>query len=391
MNTAYDLMITGGGIIGLAFALAVADTDLKIAIIESQPFPEPQVFKGYDVRVSAITRASEKFLTQIGAWQYLPAEKITAYQGMQVWDAGSSGHIEFDSSEVAQAELGFIIENRLLRQALLQALKMKTNIMVLAPLRLVSLQQQAQGVNVQTEAGDFISARLIVGADGANSWLRQQLNIQERAWEYNQQAIVATVRCEKNHEHIARQRFLTTGPLAFLPLSEPDLCSIVWSSREATRLMQLSEAEFAAELTEQFENKLGAVTLLDQRLSFPLKMRHAKQYVQEHCALIGDAIHTIHPLAGQGLNLGLADAACLAEVIKKAHSKQRDFSSLSTLRRYERSRKGSNWAMIASMEGFKRLFSNEQKPLIQIRSMGLNLVNSCNPLKNYFITQAMGL
>lgn len=391
MTKSYDIIVTGGGIIGLAFACALHNTGLRIAVIEGAEPPASTTFTGYDLRVSAITRASQRFLAQIGAWDLMPPARIAAYQQMTVWDGCGKGQIEFDSRDVAEPELGFIIENRIIRQALLTVLKAQPHIDWLCPMKLTSMQREPLGVVVQTEQDEAIHGRLIVGADGANSWLRQQLQIKETSWGYGQQAIVTTVKTECAHEKTARQVFLATGPLAFLPLSDPYTSSIVWSSSEAERLMQLDDAAFTAELTQKFNARLGAVTLLDKRMSFPLRMRHAKHYVQESCALIGDAIHTIHPLAGQGMNLGLADAQCLAEVICATVAKHRDFGALLTLRRYERTRKGPNLAMIASMEGFKRLFSTGIKPVVNLRSIGLNCVNQVNPVKNYLVAQAMGL
>ncbi len=307
---------------------------------------------------------------------------------MKVWDQCSRGSIEFESNDLAQSELGFIVENEAITSALRENLR---GIDWLCPLRLINLREDKDGIILQAEDDRTFKAPLVVGADGAHSWLRTQLNIPQKSWDYHQSAIIATVETQVPHDQTARQCFLPTGPLAFLPLSNPHHSSIVWSTTESDRLCALSDEEFGKELTNIFGKFTGDVKPLDPRRAFPLTMRHADYYVREHVALIGDAIHTIHPLAGQGLNLGFQDARCLIETLAKAHVKHPNLGRLLTLRSYERARKGENWQMIAAMEGLKRLFSCDTRPVNMMRGLGLTAVNHCGPVKRLLIKRAMGI
>jgi 2-octaprenylphenol hydroxylase len=245
---------------------------------------------------------------------------------------------------------------------------------------------------LNTSAQQVIQTQCLIAADGAESWVRQQVGIQLKTWAYQHTAIVTTVQTELPHAATARQRFLATGPLAFLPLSDPYRSSIVWSvtPEYAEKLMALSVAEFDVALATAFAHQLGAVQMITERHAFPLRMRHAQQYVRPRIALLGDAAHTIHPLAGQGVNMGLLDAATLAEVMITACRKQRDFASLATLRRYERWRKGDTLAMLAAIEALKHLFASELPPVQCLRNVGLNLTNRLPWLKQFLTDYALG-
>jgi 2-octaprenylphenol hydroxylase len=245
---------------------------------------------------------------------------------------------------------------------------------------------------LELEDGRKLTADLIVAADGARSNLRDWAGIKTKGWAYDQTAVVCTATTEQPHQQTARQRFLPEGPLAFLPLSNPHQCSIVWSNstEEAELLCQLDDEAFKHALTNAFESTLGEITDISQRASFPLALRHATDYVKPGFALVGDAAHTIHPLAGQGVNIGFLDAATLAEVVIEAHQKERDIASLHTLNKYQRRRKGDNIAMQMTMDAFKRTFSNDLAPLRWVRRLGLKTVNKSGLLRKLFMRQAAG-
>lgn len=410
----YDIIIVGGGMVGAALACALGNSALKVAVIEAyqSDFNWPQ--GSHDIRVSAITHASQHIFEHIGVWESMQADGVAAYNKMHVWDATGQGQIHFDSVDVAQADLGHIIENRIIQKAVQNRLADFDNIDLLMPVKLESLQygsdgsfdkadgslnqadgtlDQADGsVELLTSDGVILTTGLVVGADGANSWVRKQTDISLTTWAYHQTAVVCNVTTSESHQQACWQQFMPQGPLAFLPLSDGQ-SSIVWSTTEekAQALVNMDEQLFNEELQISFGSSLGRIRLSSERGAFPLRLRHAKQYVREHLALIGDAAHTVHPLAGQGVNLGLLDAAVLAEEVLRAQEKKRDIGSLSTLRRYERRRKGDNIAMLAAMDGFKKLFSNEILPLKLLRNSGLNFVDQMSPLKNMIIKHAMGL
>ncbi|NOX75030.1 MAG: UbiH/UbiF/VisC/COQ6 family ubiquinone biosynthesis hydroxylase [Gammaproteobacteria bacterium] len=395
----YDVIVVGGGMVGAALACTLGDAGLKIAIIEGREpvmdWPTDEV----DLRVSAITRASEQFLRELGAWQAIADERVSPYSEMHVWDAGGSGNIHFDCAEVGEPNLGHIIENRVVTRALWQRLSGLPGVQRFCPatarrltLRntIIGCEPPTNPVQLELDDGTVLNASLIVGADGGNSWVRNQAGIDISTREYAHTALVTTVKTERHHQYTAWQRFLPTGPLAFLPLTD-GYSSIVWSTtaEEAARLEALDEALFKAELAASLEHKLGAITELGPRAGFPIRGRHARHYVKPHLALVGDAAHTIHPLAGQGVNLGFADAACLARELIQAWEQDDTPGSLKVLRRYERARRGDNLLVLEAMGGFKQLFG-DPSPLVRgLRSAGLNLVDRLPVLKNLFIQQAL--
>ena len=388
----YDIVIIGAGMVGASLACALADSTLSIAVVEGREPPTGWPEDSFDIRVSAITRASENLFRRLGAWEEMIALRVQPYQAMEVWDATGSGHIHFDAAELGEPNLGHIIENRVITRALLGQLRRHDNIdyhCPATPKRLLLRSGQAQ---LQMEDGRLLQGKLVVGADGAHSWLRHQAGIEVDERPYRQTAVVTTVQTEHPHQDTAWQRFLPTGPLAFLPLPE-GRSSIVWSTsaEEAERLLSLDDAAFMSELGEAFEHRLGAVTTVGPRAAFPLKGRHAREYVRPHLALVGDAAHTIHPLAGQGVNLGLADVEELASVVLAAHRAQRPIGSFKTLRRFERARRGDNLLMLDAMGAFKALFSNDTPGLRELRNLGLDLADRSGPLKHYIVARAMGL
>ncbi len=393
-KTPYDVIIVGGGIVGLALALLLAKSNKRIAIVDKKGCVSDFKLAQYDVRVSAITPASVKLFRQLELWSEMVALRVSPFTQMEVWDGDGRGRIAFDASSVGENALGYIVENKLMLHVLWQRVLASAQIEVVTGVELERLQRHEDKAIIDLHAGDrILSAPLVIGADGAQSWLRQAANIAINARDYQHHALVCTVTTEKPHHQTARQAFMPQGPLAFLPLEESNVCSIVWSSAPGhiESLMQLSDAAFAVALAEAFQYQLGAILEVGPRATFPLTMRHVKQYVQPGLALVGDAAHTIHPLAGQGLNLGLADAALLAQLIMEDYAHKHDYVKYSTLRRYERARKADNMTMLAAMDGFKQLFGNDIPLLKWLRQRGLNVTDRLPFIKDLILQKAMGL
>lgn len=387
----YDVVIAGGGMVGSLLAAALAGSSLKVAVIERNALTD--VAGGdYDRRVSALTLASRTMLDAVGAWAGVARRRYARVSAMRVWDGDGGGEVNFSAFDIGEPCLAYIVENRVIVAALHERLTQSTNVHVLTGAELDSLAIGATAA-IGLKDGRRLEARLVVAADGADSAIRERLSIPLRTRDMRQHGIVATVRTERPHQETAWQRFLPTGPLAFLPLPDPQACSIVWSAdtARAEQLTELDDNAFRAELARAFEHRLGAITSASPRMAFPLLLAHAERYVGERLALIGDAAHTVHPLAGQGVNLGFLDAAALAEVLLDAIQERRDIGARHVLRRYERWRKGDNLAMIAVTGGFKYLFGHDNLALRGLRRAGLSLTNTVTPVKNFIMRQASGL
>jgi 2-octaprenylphenol hydroxylase len=397
MDHQVDVIILGGGVVGLTLAACLSRAELRIAIVDAQKKPSLTEMTSTDHRVVALNLASKDILTEIDVWQRLTTTHAAPFVAMQAWDAQGFGNIHFDSDDIGELALGYIVHQHHLQVALWQQLQSSPFIHDFTGQRVSELVRTANGASLvlatpESDQPITISGRLLVGADGAQSYVRRTLGIETHQRDYDQSAIVATVMHDQPHQSIARQSFLPDGPLAFLPLHEAQTSSIVWSvsHAQAEHLSHLTEAQFCDELSSAFHYRLGRVISSSAPLAFPLRMMHAKSYVQDAIVLIGDAAHTIHPLAGQGLNLGLQDAACLAEVISTAHARNRNFASYATLRAYERARKGPNWLMMGVMESFHQLFTASSSTISVLRNYGLNCVDrSC--LKYFFMRKATGV
>lgn len=386
-----DLILVGGGMVGSALACAAAEAGFSVTLLEQREPRREWPADEVDLRVSALTRASQRLLENLGVWHRMSGLRVSPYTDMEVWDAAGSGRIHFSAADIGEANLGHIVENRVTQLALWERLESLSNVTLRCPASVSELSLE-DGPAVRLGDGSRLQAELVVAADGRDSRIRAMAGIDTRGWDYDQHAIVATVTPSRHHGQTARQRFMNTGPLAFLPIDD-GRCSIVWSTSpsEAEALMALDDAAFCAALTEASEQMLGEVVAVGPRGVFPLRLGHAETYIRSGLALIGDAAHAIHPLAGQGVNLGFLDAAALAEILVEARAGGRSIGSLATLRRYERARKGGNMTMLAAMDVFKRTFSNEILPLRLVRNLGLSLADHAGPLKHLLMRRAMGL
>ncbi len=388
----FDILIVGGGMVGATLACTLGDTALRIGVIENAEAPVAWPEEEFDIRVSAITRATEKVFAGIGAWKGMVRRRVTPYRQMHVWDATGVGSIDFNTADIGEPNLGHIIENRVILAALLERMAEFDNVELICPAQVATLERYADSAVLTLQDDRQLQTRLVVGADGANSWVREQAGITTTGWSYEQTAVVATIKTSKHHQDACWQRFMPSGPLAFLPLPQ-GLSSIVWSTTppRAAELVAMPESQFLDELQQAFGDRLGRMETTGPRGAFPLLLRHANRYSAERLALVGNAAHAIHPLAGQGLNLGVSDAAALAEVLLQAHAKKQDIGELAVLRRYERWRKADNVAVMAAMDGFKRLFSNDNRVLKVLRNAGLALADRSGPAKHMMIRRAMGL
>ncbi|NJC99389.1 FAD-dependent 2-octaprenylphenol hydroxylase [Candidatus Erwinia dacicola] len=391
----YNVIIAGGGIVGLAVACGLQGSGLRVAVLEREVPTAVEADAAPGLRVSAINASSERLLQHLGVWSTILAARASAYHGMEVWDRDSFGHIAFDDEQqgLGLAHLGHIIENRVIHQALWQHAESLNDINLIAP---AQLQQVAFGDNeafVTLQDGSMMTARLLVAADGANSWLRNKADIPLTFWDYQHHALVANIRSEKPHDAVVRQVFHGDGILAFLPLSDPHLSSIVWSlsPQEALCLKEIPAAVFNQQLSVAFDLRLGLCEVESERQSFPLMGRYARNFAAHRLALVGDAAHTIHPLAGQGVNLGFMDAAELMGQVRRLQQQGKDIGQHLYLRRYERSRKHSAAVMLASMQGFRELFDGNHPAKKLLRDVCLALADTLPGVKPRLLKQAMGL
>ncbi|MFS1439899.1 FAD-dependent oxidoreductase [Shewanella sp. 10N.286.48.A6] len=386
----YDVAIVGGGMVGLATAIGLAEANLNVVVIDAG---QTEAVSGEPrLRVSAINKASERLLTNLGTWQYIDSARATPYSKMAVWDKDGLGKIAFDAASISEPSLGAIIENQAISFALAKRAAELSNITHLEGQRLERIAFGERESWLTLDNGDNLSAALVIAADGANSWVRSQCQIPLTFWDYGHHAIVATIRTSEPHDATARQVFLADGPLALLPLYEDNLCSIVWSvsPQQAEELLALSSDEFSKALTAASDGRLGICELVSSRQSHPLRMRYARHFARHRLILAGDAAHTIHPLAGQGVNLGFLDAASIIETVSELHEAGKDLGDYANLRALERWRKADAIEMISAMEGFKRLFSGSNPVKKAFRDLGLNLVDNVAGLKTVFIKQAIG-
>lgn len=404
----YDLVIVGAGMVGAALALSLRTSGLKIALLDAasgkpEPGDQASSLDAYSPRVSALTAQSQAFLQALDVWPQI-AGFACAYEHMRVWDALGTEHIAFDAADIPAASLGYIVENERVVAALHEALSSVPEIDVLWHTTLQGLSREVQGEHHfyllrSEQAGSSLALRanMVVGADGALSRVRQLAQLPTREWDYQHDAIVCTVKTSGSHQATAWQRFDETGPVAFLPLADVEgsmrYSSIVWSQKsdEAKRLLALNDADFKRALAAAIESRLGTIEGLSARYSFPLRQRHAKRYVQDQLVLVGDAAHSIHPLAGQGVNLGFKDVAVLSANMLRAQASDLPVWQAHYLAKYQRERQADNLLMMGAMEFFKRLFEQPDPVVRLLRNAGMGWLNQQRPLKNLLARQAMGL
>lgn len=399
MNREFDILIAGGGMVGLTIALLLAESDpndqLKVTVVDAGKRPSFSPGQDVSLRVSAIASGTAALLDRIGAWDSIAVTRACPYRDMKVWDAMGSidgpETLRFDASEFAVPQLGFIVENVLIQDALLAALdSTKVSLNFETPIK--SVQQCAGRYTVEYGDNITMTPELLIGADGASSFVRNSAGITVRSWKYPQTAFVTHLQPELSHRNTAWQRFLTNGPVALLPLCDGRV-STVWTTtpEQAEELSNASGDQMAALLTDATDKVLGKLAVSGPCGSFPLKSQHADRYVLDGLALVGDAAHAVHPLAGQGANLGLADAASLADVIAGALAASEYPGDVPILRRYERTRMVANKTMLHFIDGLNRLFSNESMPLVRLRGAGMALFNKSGPIREYAVQVALGI
>lgn len=388
MASRHDVIVVGGGVVGAAAALALRQQGLRVALVERGARPAPAAVNVVDMRVYAIAPGSIRFLEALGAWSRIDPARISPYRRMQVWESSPEHSLDFDTSGLVAARLGCIVEDGVLREALWAGLD---GVDVYPGQQPVSCRH-ADGVSqLELSDGSVMQAALVIAAEGADSPLRDWAGIETSGWDYPQRALVCHVQTEHPHQGTAYQRFLPEGPLAFLPLAD-GRSSIVWSTRtaDAEALLSLDDSAFLQRLEQAIQHRLGRLSAPTRRLSFPLRLMHAGEYVKPGLALVGDSAHVVHPLAGQGVNLGLADVAELVEVLSLARQQRRDWT-LRVLQRYERRRKSANLEMLALTDGLYRLFRENAPGLKTAREAGLFLLDRLGPLKQPLTRRALGL
>jgi len=391
------IIIAGAGTVGLAVAALLATgraaDRLTVHVLDAKPLPR---WRADDVhlRVYALSRASQQLLEQVGVWPRMLAMRVSPYRRMHVWEGEqpfAPGAIEFDAAEIGEPDLGHIVEDSLLRTALADALSAAPNAQIGVGAALESIDVGARDVTVRLGNGGSVAGTLLVAADGSDSAVRRLLDLPVTGHSYGQTAVVANVTTAAAHRSTAWQRFLPGGPLAFLPLAD-GRSSIVWSlpTADADRLLAATDTEFLTELQAASAGVLGALTACSPRAGFALRALHALRYTTARAALVGDAAHTVHPLAGQGMNLGLLDAAALAAVIEDAVLSGEDLGDAKVLRRYERARKGDNLKMLAAFDALNRLFRLPSL-VAPMRVLGMRAVNATAPAKRLLMREALGL
>ena len=387
MNTIqHQIIVVGGGPVGAAAALALSRQGFDVALLERGSAPPAYDAADYDLRVYALAPHSARLLDRLGVWPEILARRSSPYSAMRVWERGPEHALSFDCADTGRAELGWIVEHSLVVDRLWAGLG---DVVRYERSTIESAAFGESGASLRLADGRELRARLVVAADGADSQLRGLAGIETVSWGYAQRAIVCHVRTQQPHRATAWQRFLASGPLAFLPLAD-GRCSIVWSAEEALarELLALDEAAFMARLGEALEHALGEVVRTTPRISFPLRLLHAEDYVRPGLVLVGDAAHAIHPLAGQGVNLGFADVQELALTLAGARDAGRDWSGLRNLQRYARARKAANLEMLTLTDGLYRAFRLRVPGLKAVLGLGMEAVGKLGPLKSWLARQA---
>jgi 2-octaprenylphenol hydroxylase len=397
MQGAPTVLVAGAGVVGLAAAALLATgrcaDRMRVLVLDARSIPRWRSDE-MDPRVYALSRASQQLLEQVGVWQRVAQSRAAPYRRMRVWegsDAYAANALDFDSADVGEPDLGHIVEDTLLRTVLGDALSAAPQAQLVVGAEVRSVEAHADEVAVELGERGTLRGSVLLAADGSDSAVRQLLGLPTTGHRYEQTAVVTHVTSSTSHRETAWQRFLPGGPLALLPLAD-GRSSVVWSlpTPDAERLLAASDAEFLAELAAASSGVIGELTACSRRVGFPLRALHAPRYTTQRAALIGDAAHTVHPLAGQGMNLGLLDAASIAAVIEDALLAGEDIGDLKVLRRYERERKGDNLAMLAAFDGLNRLFRSPSW-VAPLRGLALSAVEAAHPVKRLLMRKALGL
>lgn len=384
-----DAVVVGGGVVGAACALALARQDLRVALVEGRE-PARWAAQAPDLRVYAFAPDNAALLDDLGVWPSVRDARAFAYRRMRVWDAAGGGELAFDADALGRAQLGWIVENNLLLDRLWNALA-PAGVQIACPARVAGMEQDEVGVRLALDDGTRLDANIAIAADGADSTLRERAGLEVSAHDYAQRGVVAFVETEAPNEATAWQRFLPSGPLAFLPFGKQS--SIVWTlpNDEAARALALDEHAFNRELTAAFGAQLGEVRVVSQRAAFPLRRQLAKEYVSGRVLLIGDAAHVVHPLAGQGVNLGLRDVARLRDTVIEAQSRRVDWTSPHRFARWARTRRSENAAAAYTFDGINKLFSTDEMHATLLRGPLLGLAGKLPPLAGLLWRRASGL
>ena len=393
----HDVAIVGAGMVGAALALDLAARGFDVAVIEAHAPVAWRREGEVDLRVVALAPSAQILLSKLDVWSEIAAARASSYRRMHVWDALAPGSLTFDAADEGAASLGHIVENKLIQSVLWHAIERNAAITLRCPARVaatdVDLGERDRGNRVVVlDDGSRLAARLVVAADGAASAMRELLGIATRDRDYAQRAVVAHVATARAHDATAWQRFLPQATIAFLPLAD-GRSSIVWSlpEAEAERVLALDDTSFLSELGAAFDFRLGPIASTTARAAFPLRLKLAERYIAPRFALIGDAAHVVHPLAGQGVNLGLRDASLLAEVLSSARDDKLDIANDATLRRFERRRRSDNALSAYAFDAIQRGFGSESTPLAALRGFALAAVDRTVPLKRLFARHAAGM
>ena len=392
-NTQYDVVIVGGGMVGASMAVALSGQGLRIAVVEAFPFRSEQQ-PSYDARSIALAYGSRKIFDAIGVWADMQ-DDATAIKNIHISDQGQFGVTRLDAKKEGVNALGYVIENRVIGGALMARLSQCDDVSMLCPAKLESVSYEERHLNATLALDDgaqTISARLLIAADGGNSQVRKLLDIDTTRWDYNQTAVIANVTPTYPHNNVAYERFTSSGPMALLPMSD-NRCSLVLTVRDESldEVLALGDEAFLSILNDRFGFRLGKFERISERHSYPLFMQKTKEHIRSRVAIIGNAAHSLHPVAGQGFNLGIRDVSVLAEVIVAAKREGRDFGSEEILSDYVDQRKRDHMSVITFTDGLARLFSNELGPLAHLRSKGLLLTDLLPPLKHFLSRRTMGL
>ena len=387
----YDVVVVGAGVVGMLSAALLADAGLTVAMIAPE-FDTRAPTGDIEVRCYAITPGSRAVLDVAGAWTRVDRSRMGYFDRMDVWDAGSSGRMRFDAPMTHDGPMGWLVEHQNVIAALAALLKERSSVSIYNQAMTALLPAAGPGCRLRLQDGSTVCARLVIGADGADSAVREAAGIEVHRTPYDQIAVVCNVVCDLPHAHIARQRFLASGPLAFLPLAERNSCSIVWSctSELAERIAADDDTAFCGRLEQALEHRLGRIREAGPRMSFGLERLRVTRSVLGNCVLIGDAAHVVHPLAGQGLNLGITDVAALCECIGTGGSSA-NWPRPAALRHYERWRASETLAMHLMTDGLNRLFQCDEQSLRSIRDLGMRLTDRMTTVKHWLSERAMGI